>query len=143
MPGTVSVGCKLPAGMILQTFKMEDRSEPVMGGGVRTVKMATISDKRVRLNGWSRFVGQDVSFPIVSGAGITHGVDADFFAEWLKQNADSDVVKNGFVFAQDKPGETKAQARDHVSLQTGLERIDPENLPGEFKKKITTADRPK
>lgn len=140
MPGVVSVGCKLPGGLQIQLFNMEKRTELVMGGGVREVDIATPASARVKLNGFARYLGADSEHAIISGTGITHGVDADFFAEWLKRNKDMDVVKKGLVFAQAKAGEVEAQARDHKSLKSGLEAIDPGNLPLEFKGKIQTAD---
>jgi hypothetical protein len=142
MPGYVTVGCKLPHGLMLQLYRMEEHQEPVMAGGYRKVRRAVQDRPPVRLNGFARYLGQDVAHSIIMGTGITHGVDADFFAEWMLQNEDSDVVKKGLIFSQIKPSEIEAQARDHKSLKSGLEPIDPSNLPPEFKGKIETADRP-
>lgn len=140
MPGTVTVGCKIPTGMVLQLFRMEDHEEPVMAGGYRIVKRAMVDREPVKLNGPARYIGRDSAHTIISGSGITYNVDADFFAEWMKQNADHPAVKGKFIYAQSKPGEIEAQARDHRSLKTGLEGIDPNNLPEEFKRTIKTAE---
>jgi hypothetical protein len=99
-----------------------------------------LDDRRVKLNGFARWKGRDMAHEIRMGAGLTHGVDADFFAEWMRQNADSEVVKKGLVFAQAKPNEMEAQLRDHRTLKSGMEPIDPENLPSEFKGKIAKAE---
>lgn len=141
MPGTVTVGCKIPNGLVLRVFRMEDHDEPMFGGGTKTVKRAVAEPATVRLNGWARYKGQDLPYEVRHGAGLTYGVDADLFAKWLEQNKDSDLVRNGLVFAQaPKPGEVQAQAKDHRSLKSGLEPIDPGNLPAEFtgKAKIET-----
>jgi hypothetical protein len=114
---------------------MEEHDEPMFGGGTKKVQRAVLASGTVKLNGCARFKGRDMPHDIRHGVGLTYGVDADFFAEWLKQNKDSDFVK--FVFAQSpKPGEIEAQAKDYRSLKTGLEPIDMNNLPQEFKGKV-------
>lgn len=132
---TVTIGCKLPNGLHLNVFNMVDDYEPVMGGGTRKTQRAQFAG-RVTVKG----VGRRVDDPrIVAGAALTHNVDADHWARWLAANKDSDVVKNGLIFAAAKAGEAEAQAKDHVSLKSGLEPIDPESLPAEFVRKIETA----
>jgi|SRR5215469_4851652 len=139
MPGTVTVACKLPNGLEIRTFVEEIRLVNVIGGGTRDVKMFRPSGWSHKLNGPARKIGQDVGYPIVHGFGLTHGVDADRYAEWLEQHKDTDLVKNGLIFANVKPTEVVAQANDHKSIKTGLEPVDPHNLPDEFKRKIEPA----
>ncbi len=146
MPGTVTVACKLPNGLVLQLFQMEDYDEPLLAGGYRRVKRARPETKdgfthKVKLNGCARRIGRDSPHEIRNGVGLTFGVDADFFDEWLKRNADADFVRKGLVFAQTKAREVEAQARDHRTLKSGFEPLDPKSLPDEFKGKIesTTA----
>lgn len=110
-----------------------------MAGGYKTVSRATPMGGTVKLNGAARFVGRDMPHEIRHGAGLTFGVDADFFAKWMADNKESEIVKNGLVFAQTKANEIEAQARDHRKQATGLEPLDPRNLPAEFKGKIETA----
>ena len=88
MPGMVTVGCKLPNGIILQRYSMDEATEPLMGGGSRVVKRAAPQGERIKINGCARRPGVDAPHLIVHGAGITSNVDADFFADWLKQNQD-------------------------------------------------------
>jgi hypothetical protein len=142
---TVTVACKIPCGLILQVYASEDWQEAVMGGGHRTAKRAFVNPKfkPVKINGPARAIGKDLPHEIRNGVGLTHGVDADLFAAWLEQNKDSDFVVKGMVFANVKPSEVDAVAKDHITLKSGLERIDPNNLPDEFRRgsnKITTAD---
>jgi hypothetical protein len=116
MPGTVTVACKIPTGLVLQIFTMEDHDEPLFGGGVKTVKRAVkTSHPPVKINGPARYAGLDLPHDIKGGCGLTYGVDADFFAEWLRLNRDEPYVKYGLVFAQPtgKPGEIDAQIKDH------------------------------
>ena len=145
MPGTTTVACKVPTGMVLSLYRMEDHDEPLLHGGYRTVKRAVLDTKpnipaRVKLNGCARRIGGETPHEVAHGAGLTFGVDADFFTAWLKQNAETEIVQKGLVFAQVKAGDIQAQAKDHRALKSGLEPIDPKNLPPEFKGKIETAD---
>ena len=140
MPVTVSVGCKIPNGLMLQLYRVETYDEQLMAGGTRKAKRALPQGQAIKLNGCARRVGKDAPHLIIRGAGITSGVDKATFEEWMRVNAESDVVKKGLVFAQPNDREIEAQAKDHVTLKSGLEPIDPENLPPEFKRKIATAD---
>lgn len=144
MPGTVTVGCKIPNGLMLQIYNMVDHDEPVFGGGVRVVKRAVQVGPRIKINGPARYMGQELPHDIKGGCGLTYGVDADFFAKWLEQNKDAPYVRNGLVFAQPtgKPGEIESQIRDHKKLKSGMEPLDLENLPPEFRNKIEKADAP-
>jgi hypothetical protein len=141
MPGTLTVGCRHPHGIVMRLYRKEDYDEPVMGGGFRTVKRAVpMSDRgEVKLNGSARVVGKDQPHDIRSGAGLTYGVDADFFAEWSKQFPDFTTGKTPLVFAQTKAPEANAQARDLQPVKTGFEPVNPNLLPEEFRGKIQTA----
>jgi hypothetical protein len=145
MPGTVTVACKIPNGLILQTFIMEDHDEPLFGGGIRTVKRAVKTPHPpVKVNGPARFAGRDLPHDIKGGCGLTYGVDADFFAEWVRQNKDEPYVRNGLIFAQPsgKSAEIDSQIKDHLKRRSGLETLDPSNLPQEFRGKIEQAVAP-
>lgn len=134
MAGTVTVACKLPNGVILRGFNFEMRAEQVMGGGTRDVKVAVDGGQRVVINGMATapnsqrldMAGAQVS--IVSGFALTHGVDADLWENWLSMNKDSDMVRNGLIFAQGKPLDARSQAREHREQKSGMEpmaRLDP------------------
>lgn len=92
---TVTVGCKLPNGLIIQ-----------VGNKSHTLKGAN-----------------DTS--IVGGHGITEGVDKELWDAWLVANKDRAMVKNGHVFAHGKTESTKAEATEKTSNKTKLEPIDP------------------
>lgn len=94
---TVTVGCKLPTGLILE-----------------------LGNRSVEINGAN-------SSGVIGGHGITHDVDAEFFNAWLEAHADRDMVKNGFIFAHDKAADTKAQAKEQEDNDTGLEAIKPDS----------------
>lgn len=61
-----------------------------------------------------------------SGAALTYGVDKDFFDKWLEQNKDSEMVKNGLIFAAEKGEDVSAEARARVKTLSGLEPLNPE-----------------
>ncbi len=94
---TVTVGCKLPNGLVIE-----------------------VDDRSAVLNGAN-------SSEIIGGHGITEHVDADLFREWMKRHADRDMVKNGFVFAHEKGKNTKAEAQEKAGNKTRLEPIVPDN----------------
>jgi hypothetical protein len=144
MPGTVTIACKIPNGLLLQVFNMVDHDEPVFGGGVRVVKRAVQVGDRIKVNGPARYMGQELPHDIKGGCGLTYGVDADFWAKWLEQNKTAPYVTNGLIFAQPtgKPGDIDAQIKDHKKLKSGMEPLDLNDMPEEFRGKIAKADAP-
>lgn len=93
---TVTVGCKLPNGLILE------------------------------LNGQTVEVNGSTSSRVIGGHGITYDVDAEFFDAWMEAYADRAMVRNGFIFAHDKAADTKAEAAEKENNATGLEAVDPD-----------------
>jgi hypothetical protein len=139
MPGTVTVACKVPNGILLQIYEFETRQVSVMAGGLREVKIAKPLPWSHRLNGPAKKLGQEVGYSIIQGAALTHGVDADNFAIWMSQRKGDLIVKNGLVFAHAKPESVAAQAAEHRDQRSDFEPIDPKNLPPEFRNKIEPA----
>lgn len=92
---TVTVGCKLPNGLILE------------------------------LNGQAVEINGSTSSRVIGGHGITYDVDAEFFDAWMEAHADRAMVLNGFIFAHDKAADTKAEAAEKENNATGLEAFDP------------------
>ena len=129
MAGTVPVACKAPHGYRLQLHDMVDHDEPVMGGGFRQVKRAVQIGERVRINGAAHPVDKAPLHQLIGGTALTHGVDADWWASWLKQNADTDMVKNRVIYAADKPSYVEGKAKELIKDRSGLEPIDPNRLP--------------
>jgi len=126
----ITVACKLPHGLRLRLYKMEPFAEPVLGGGVRETKKAVQVGNEVVLNGYRQLpFGQVPRAMIASGFALTSNVPKDFFEEWLKQNKDSAVVKQGLIFAHVERESVEDQAKDHRKVRNGLEPLDPKNLP--------------
>ena len=128
---TVTVACKLPNGLILRVFDMVDRDEPVMGGGMRKVKVAQERPAQVTIKGNAHPQNAAPRAPIIGGFALTQGVDKEFWDLWLAQNKDSDVVRNRLIFAHENTAKTEdaARAKDNAKNRSGFERLNPHALP--------------
>jgi hypothetical protein len=138
MPGTVTVACKLPHGLVLRVFNMVEAQEPVMGGGFRKVKVAQERPERAEIKGWAHPQNHAPKAPLIGGFALTAGVDKDLWDTWKTQNAESDLVKNGLIFAHEKADSVQDQAKDQRALRSGLERLDPKKLPRGIEKSDLT-----
>ena len=92
---TVTIGCKLPNGIWLKVGEK----------------------KPVRINGWNNNVIQGAEH------GLTENVPADLWEAWLKEHAESKLVKGGFIFASKNERETKAKAKDNKANKSGHEQL--------------------
>ena len=104
MAGTVIVYCKLPNGLIIE-----------------------VGDKRVRLNGWSKYAmatatRSNLNKDIEAGGGITV-VDKDFWDKWYSEHKWFAPVKNGLLYSGANRGEAIARAKDTDSA--ACSPIDP------------------
>lgn len=142
--GKITVGCKLPNGLILRLFRMSDRVENVAGGGTRTFKIAEQVADHVVIKGNKLPFGEAPEYQIIGNYALTIGVDADFFAEWMKQNADHEAVKQGLIFAATNQSDAIDIAKDNRERKSGLEPIVPaehgvKGKPGPVRG-VTTSD---
>lgn len=128
---TVTVGCKLPHGMILQLNQMVDAREPVMGGGMRDTKRAVPHGARYFVRGTAHPQNEAPKALIHEGFALTPGIPADIWAEWCKQHADADVLDKDrpLLRAFARQSDTEAWARESRSARTGQERLNPDALP--------------
>lgn len=126
---TCTVACKLPNGLQLVLHRFHEVQEPIMGGGTRAVQKSRAEGPRVLIHGAAYRVDKAPAHTIVGGYGLTPNVDAAFFAEWMKQNADTDMVRNHLIFALAKPESAAAKAKEQALLRSGLEPIDPKMPP--------------
>ena len=82
-----------------------------------------VADRVVTLNGAN-------SSRIVGGYGLTT-VDKDFYEAWAKEYAAFGQLKDGLIFAQDKPADADAKAKDNAKRKSGLEPLDADKpAPG-------------
>lgn len=123
---TVVVGCRLPFGLVLQTYTMVDAKETVMNGPGRDFQIARKTGHRYVLNGSRVRVGQERTFEIANGAGLTRGIPADVWEKWLEDNKDQPIVKNKIVFAHAREDRVRDLAKEASHIRTGLEPYNPD-----------------
>lgn len=129
MPGTVCVACKKPGGILMRVFEFRDKDEPLMGGGYKTVKEAVQKGGAVFVHGPTVPFGKFPEVPVVGGYALTPNIDAEFAVEYMRQNAESDLVRNRIIYAVDKPETATRLAKEQESIRSGLEPLDPNRLP--------------
>lgn len=132
MPDTVTVACRLPHGLVLRLHVMEEVQEPTAGGGFRKAKRAQVIGEPVILKGYiRRFDRRKEQAPMAqdSSYALTHGVDAEFFKAWMKQNETLDAVKNNLIWAHSETDMVEGFVKEHEKQKSGFEPIDPNNLP--------------
>jgi hypothetical protein len=121
----VTVACKLPNGLILRVFSWAEQDLPILGGGFKTEKVSIPMGEPVLVHGTAFPYGELPKVLIVGGYALTPNVDADFWDLWLEQNKSSDLVRKNQVRAMEKPDDASAWAKDHATVQSGLEPINP------------------
>lgn len=119
MAGTVTVACKLPHGLQLELKGADGQAVRVPVKGNAAARRLEIADDK------GNVVQHEGIASVQGGYGLTHGVDADFWAQWLKENADYAPVKNGMIFATAKGESAASKAREQAEIRTGFEPIDP------------------
>ncbi len=130
---TVTVACKFATGIVLQLCRKVDYVEETQAGGrINRVRYDKVGDA-ITVRGPAAPNGQipkGYRRPEVEGGfALTHGVDADFFEEWMRQNADLPLVKGGFIFAHASRDHAIGQAQDKADLLTGYEPLVPDQDP--------------
>lgn len=115
----VTVGCKLPHGLI--------------------IRLNSNSKTQVTLNGANSGTVVGLDGKVQRGTcGFTQ-VDETFINAWLKAYADTVMVKKGLIFISKNQKEAQAQADDKENIKTGFEPTDPAKpaAPG-----VTPAEQP-
>ena len=128
--GTVTVASKLPFPLRLQLQKPVKRVERD-AGGTHEVESYVKTGKTVVIQGCARPVGVDSDKHLVGGFALTHDVDADFWAEWVKQHEGFEPLEKGLIFAAPKGG-TQSEAKNRRDLVSGFEPLNPSRPPAEF-----------
>ena len=62
---------------------------------------------------------------MVGGYALTHGIDKDFWDEWVKQHKDAPYVKSGMIMAYESVDAAKGFSRERAKELSGLEPLDP------------------
>ena len=137
MPGLVTVASKLPHALVLELEDETKENEPLLGGGSRPVKRWRKNGNAVTINGMALPFNAPYSPTVQNGVGLTFGVDADFFNEWLKQKKDYPPVVAGMIYAETSTEKAIGHAQEIAGLKSGFEPVDPDEIPEEFQGDIT------
>jgi hypothetical protein len=123
---TVTVGCKLPNGLVLQLYQNVKRVENVPNG-TRTYEIAEQVGEPITIHGSAMKFEPGYIPPaqLAGGYGLTPGVNRDFFEEWMKQNREHPAVKSGLIFAAGSQMDAMDVAKENAGKRSGLEQIDP------------------
>lgn len=121
--GYVTVACNMPNGIILRVDHMVEEQEMTLNGSRTTSRAEQVGD-RVTLYGTAVAFGKRPRHRIAFGYALTPRVPVDFWNDWLKQNADSDLVKNHVVFAYAKDEDVVAAAKDQRGFRSGVQPLD-------------------
>jgi hypothetical protein len=115
MGAQVTIGCKLPNGLIMELVEQPQQKNSINPAPV---------GKRVKLNGANtlRLANKN---PDIGGFGETT-VDEEFWNEWYKRNKDADFIKNGFIFMVKSEAAFKTEAKDRINERTMLEPLNPD-----------------
>ena len=106
MAATVLIACKAPNGLVLDLDRCERIGE--------TQDVRVIKGGRAVLKGWAHAFGKPDMTEETGGYALTQ-VDADFWASWIKVNADSPLIADRIILPphnKDTPG----LAREHVAV---------------------------
>ena len=111
MTGTVTVGCRLPSGIILRLYEVD--SEGLSTGVVKAEK---------RLQGAN-------SPSATLGVGLTSDVDADFWDAWTKQNSTFQPFLQGHIFGYARADQTLGVAKEasESNVQSGMQQLDTDS----------------
>lgn len=129
---TVTVGCKLAHGLIME----------LIGEG-HLMQPAPLSEQRAEIKGANSLRVKGTN-PLNGQIAYTT-VDKALADEWFKRNKGLRFVKDGSVFMQESASAAQSEGKSRAELKTGFEPLDPTNLrPGmqadkEHLKRLQTA----
>lgn len=123
MPGMISVGCKMPSGLhmeLITRIEQKDAAGVVQLAGVRRDRFAT-------LKGNSLDLAPGAKNPVLVGGYAFTDVDADKFAEWLKQNDGSSLLVDKQIIHGAKRGDA-GQAKELAEVPAMFHRLDDKDM---------------
>ena len=133
---TVTVASKLPHGLVIRLFRMEEYEEQGAAGQlVRHKRAVEIDGTRVTIHGHNSRLQPGPKMPLSVAFTLTHNVPADVWDGWLAEHRESAMVRNGLIFAASTDTRAADQAKEHRDIRTGFEPIDPDN-PGRHQPRV-------
>lgn len=141
---TVTVICKIPQGILLQLHKEEKFNEVTMGGSREVMRFRPVGEP-VHINGPAHGQNEGPRVAMSKSFAITENVSKDFWDKWMKETGQYlPATKNGLLVAAPNISQAKDIAKENQKERTGLERLDPNNLPTTDKRfKLETATEQK
>lgn len=120
MTELVTVGCKIPSGLVLEMGRAGDENYKSV-----TIHGANCTHGASPVG---RITGKPVA--VVGGYGITPNVPKDFMDAWMKKNERMPAVVNGLIFVELEPASAVDAAETFAELKTGYEPLDAD-VPGD------------
>lgn len=135
MAGVVTVGCKMPTGIILRIHQPYNETELVMGGGTRDVTVYRALETTHTVWGPRNAKlrdpvdANDDPILVTLGYALTPGIPADFWDVWVEQNKNSMLFKNKLVFAAARQMDVRSMVKENKDVRSGMEPLNPDNDP--------------
>lgn len=130
----VTVASKLPMSIVIQLDAPRTARVTGQFGSVEETVFVPTGESYV-INGTAYPTGQPPKgFPRRAGMieddsggyALTPNVPAEFFAEWLKQKAGTEIVRNGLIKANADLDDLAADAAEHAKQDSGLGPMNPD-----------------
>ena len=129
----VTVACKVPLGVVLYVCTEVKARERTPNGDKEVTEYRKGDPIKIHGPGYPNGNTQELrkkgfrKEPNVEGGyALTSRVPKDFWDAWLKQNADTALVKSEMIFAYAEPESTRDAARDNEKRMSGLEPLNPD-----------------
>lgn len=130
---TVTIGCKLPNGLVLESGYTVEHGNVVRTAGYKRLKLNGANQNRFQIVNNVREMSNPKA-PLHFEPGITENVDEAFFDKWVIDHRDSNIVRNKLVWKVKNRTEAKARAIGETQNDFGMEPRDPTKLGGKVKK---------
>lgn len=145
---TCTVGLKSPNGLILRLFKKTAQMENTPSGPREIEKFeVNLDHEPVTLRGYKGAAfGQVQPFRISGQYAMTENVDLEFMKEWMRQNKELDLVKNGLIFIAPDDNYAVSQGNDQRGNWDGLHPLrmtsaDPSKKDPRVPRKVRTLSK--
>ncbi|QCE32893.1 hypothetical protein FAI41_04410 [Acetobacteraceae bacterium] len=130
MADQITVFCRLPNGIILSLFPEGEAQRRASSNKNKNLVLNPMREiGKITLNG-----ATDSSSGYIAERNLMLGkagrtlVDKDFWEAWLRQNENSDLVRENLIFAEAKSSKGEAKLKEFATEKTGLEPREQNEL---------------